>query len=495
MHLPFTVNLAPPTRADLRSPRFWALVALIALIAIGGTLLIRYVRGRATTAAPTATIAVTSTPPGATILVGDRSYGRTPTTLALPADVARLTLRLDRHADVTYRVRLDAASPASLAGILWPRAAEVAQVRPPLPGATIGGARFLADGRLALAVAVPPGDERQLWLADGSGGARRVGPPAAQVAIAVSPDGARVAYLARALPAPPTPGTVASPGEARVAEVWVTARDGDRGERRYGLPPNTADERLVDLAWSPDGAALLLASQQRPQGGGVRTRLLLLDLGAGDGAGGAAPRELIGLPSEVVPDSFAWSPRGDRVALLARAEGRTTLCVVGVDGGLFRSLADVADTGTPPPFAPLAWAPGEAGVVYAAPDPAGPRAGGGLFGATRPAILFADDLSGRPPRRVGELAGPGPCWRGDGLLVGVAQAKSRAPVALRALDPDDEGLAQDLGPLPHLPGTPESVRWSPGCDRALVALRDAAGGGRTDFWLVRWDRRDGAVAR
>lgn len=491
MHQLSAVNLASQARVAFRRPWLWVFVTIAVALAIGGARIVGQSRANALPPEAAATLAVTSIPIGAAILIGDREYGRTPATVALPPGEARITLRLDRHADVTYRVRLDPGGSASLAGLLWPRTPPIAAVRPPLPGSTIAGARFLADGRIALAVAIPPGDERQLWLVDAVGGARRVGPPAAQVAIAASPDGARVAYLARPTAPTGTPGA-----EARVGEVWVTTRDGDRGARIFSLPPGTADERLVDLSWAPDGAALLVVSQQRPQGGGIRSRLLRLDLAEqAAGTGTAAPRELIGMPSEIVPDSFAWSPRGDRVALLARSDGRTALCVVGLDGGLFRSLADTGDAGGSSTFPPLAWAASGAGVIYAAPDPADTRISGGLFGAIRPATLFADDLDGQLPRRIGELAGPGPCSRGDGLLVALAQPKARAIVSARALDPGDGGSAQDLGPLTQLPGTLAGVRWAGDCGQALVVTRGAGGGDRTELWLVRWTGREEEVAR
>lgn len=490
MHQLSAASFASQARAALRHTWIWILVIIAVALAIGGAHIVGQSRANALPPGATATLVVTSSPTGAAILIGDRDYGRTPATVALPPGEARVTLRLDRHADVTYRLRLDPGGSASLAGLLWPRTPPILAVRPPLPGSMIAGARFLADGRIALAVAIPPGDERQLWLVDAAGGARRVGPPAAQVAIAASPDGARVAYLAR-----PTAPAGTTGAEARVAEVWVTARDGDRGARIFSLPSNTADERLVDLSWAPDGAALLMVSQQRPQGGGVRSRLLRLDLAEPAGAATAAPRELIGMPSEIVPDSFTWSPRGDRVALLARSDGRTALCVVGLDGGLFRSLADVGDAGGSPTFPPLAWATPGVGVVYAAPDPADSRVVGGLFGAVRPATLFADDLDGVLPRRIGELAGPGPCSRGDGLLVALAQPKARAIVSARAIDPGDGGAAQDLGPLAQIPGTLASVRWAGNCNQALVITRGAGGGDRAELWLVRWAGRDGEVAR
>jgi dipeptidyl aminopeptidase/acylaminoacyl peptidase len=107
----------------------------------------------------------------------------------------RVTLRREGYAEATYTVRLETGQSAMLAGELWLRRPEVRRLRPAFPGAAIAGATFLDDGRIALAVALPPGDERQLWLLDGQGSARRVGPPQAWGSIAISPDGRRVAYL------------------------------------------------------------------------------------------------------------------------------------------------------------------------------------------------------------------------------------------------------------------------------------------------------------
>ena len=496
MHRPIDIAIEWPTRADLRNPRFWFVVALALAGIVAVILLVRAILPRpAQVAVASASLAITSTPTGATIIIGGRERGRTPATLALPPGEHRVTLRLAGRADTTYTVRLAADQATSLAGILWQDIPEAQRIRPPLPGATIAAAHFLADGRVALAVALPAGDERQLWLIGRDGTARRVGPPLARVAIAAAPDGSRVAYLSR--PTAGAPGAAPGIGDTGLAtEVWITARDGERGERRYALPPNTAAEHLVDLSWSPDGSGLLLASQQRPQGGGVRTRLLRLALPA-DGQVTPAPRELITLPSEVVPGADAWSPAGDRVALLARADGRTTLCLLAIADGPFRSLADVATDGHPaPPFPPLSWRGAGDGVgtplAYAAPPPGG--AGGPTFGSAPAPRLAIDGILGDRASDLGAAEGLGPGWRGDDLILALSRPGRGGATVLRAFDPRAGGAGQDLGALPSAIGTPDGMRWDMARAQALLAVR-GAGGGQFDLWLVRWAVREEEVGR
>jgi dipeptidyl aminopeptidase/acylaminoacyl peptidase len=267
--------------------------------------------------------------------------------------------------------------------------------------------------------------------------------------------------------------------EPRVTEVWVAAGDDGRGERRYALPPGTADERLLDLSWAPDGDHLLLVSQQRPQGGGVRTRLLWLELRSGEGTA----RELVTLPSEVVPGAYSWSPTGDRVAFLARSEGRTALCVLGTDGALFRSLADVGGPGgTSAPMPPLAWAPDGAGVVYAAP---GEPASTGLFGPGPVSTLYRDDLSGRPGRRLGAATGQGPGWHPDGAIAALASTRGGRPPVLRLITPEAGDAVYDSSPLPLPAAVPAGARWDPARGQAIVALPGAVAD-TFDFWLLCW---------
>lgn len=490
MQLPFTVTLKRPSRNDLRQPWFWFLAAGGVLGIVGAAVFLHGVLMRPGTPADGgATIAITSTPVGATIFIAGKERGRTPATLALSPVEHRLTLRLRAHADVAYTVRLVPGQTASLAGVLWLETPAVKRVRPPVPGTTITGAQFLSDGRVALTVASPSGDERQLWFLNRDGGARRAGPPLARVAIVPSIDGARVAYLAQSASDGAAGRSASFAHDSPANEVWITERDAERGARQYTLPNNTATERLVDLSWSPDGAGLLLVSQQRPQDGGLHTRLLWLDLAAP----AMVPRELFNLPGEIVPGSYAWEPNGKRVAVLARAGGRTTLCLVGVAIDLFRSLADVAGDGHgAPPFPPLSWigTDAEAGFVYSAPPIEAPRS----LGAALPTTLVINESVEGPGRPLSDVAGQGPGWRGDGLIVALARPKRNGPLMLRAFDPAT-GAAQDLGAIPQPTDAPEGLRWDPARGQALIAVRGAGGGGQFDLWLVRWVARDAAVAQ
>jgi len=474
-----------------------AVVALLIglwLAGFGGTLLALLPARGDTAPLPPGEVTITSDPPDAQVVVDGKARGRTPLTLRLPGGERRLTLRRDGYADLTVTARVAADRPATVAGTLW-RAAPVArQLRPPLPGAAIAGAQFLAAGSVALTVTLPPGQEQQLWIVDAAGGARRVGPIEARLAIAPSPDGERVAYAAVAAPAPGAgPG-----GEPLPAELWIAAADGAApGVRRLALPPSTATERLVDLAWAPDGRQLLVAAQLRPQGGGVRTRLLRIDA---DGHG--PPVELVALPSDVVAGSWTWRPDGGQVAFVARAEGRLALCLLATGPAdrpgaapLFRYLADLP-AGQPPFAAPVTWAPATADapgrVIYAAPAPATPGAASG----PRSTVLFADDLAGRQPTRLGDGAAGWPTWRGDGQVLAIAKGKKDA-VVLRAVDlpaAAGVGLTTDLAALALGWGGGEGpgVRWDSERGRALLLRPGGWGDGAGELWLLDWrDTGDG----
>lgn len=447
-------------------------------------------------AGPPGDVTITSDPTGAQVVFDGKLRGHTPLTLSLPGGERRLTLRREGYADLPVTAHVAAGRPVAVAGTLWRAVPVMRQLRPPLPGAAIAGARFLADGRVALTVTLPPGDERQVWVVDAVGGARRAGPVEARLAVALSPDGERVAY---AVAPPPAPGGVPG-GEPLAGELWIAAAEGDGpGVRRLTLPPSTAAERLIDLAWAPDGRHLLVAAQLRPQGGGVRTRLLWLDADAD-----AAPAELVALPSEVVPGSWTWRPDGGQVAFVARADGRLALCLLGTAPAgrpgappLFRYLGDLPGT-QPPHAAPVAWAPAADGqpgrVLYAAPAPVA----AGTSAATRPPVLYADGLDGQPPVRLGEGSAAWPAWRADGRAVAIARGKKDA-VVLRVIDPVADGgagLASDLATLPIGWGGGEGpeVRWDIERGRALL-LRPAGWGGEVDqLWLLDW-RDEGGGAR
>lgn len=486
------------------SPIRLALAVLVAALAagvvglwlagFGGTLRGLLPGGRAVAGGPPGELIVTSDPPGTGLIVDGSVRGRTPLTLSLPSGERHLVLRLAGYADLPLTVEVAAGRTSAVAGILWRATPVVRQLRPPLPGASIAGAQFLDDGRVALTVTLPPGAEQQIWIVDDAGAARRVGPSQARLAVALSPDGARVAYAA----APTTMPGMAAGAEPLPGELWIAGADGtDPGALRLALPPTTATERLVDLAWTPDSRHLIAVAELRPEGGGVRSRLLLLDADTD-----AAPIELFALPSEVAPGSWTWRPDGGQVAFVARAGGQLALCLLGteptagtVQHPLFRYLGDLPGDRAPR-AAPVAWVPasGEypARVLYTIPAPSQP----GSAAASRSPVLYAEELAGRPPTRLGDGAAAWPAWREDGRAVAIAKGKKDG-VVLRVIDPaagDGAGSAIDLAALPLAWGGGQGpeVRWDVGRGRALL-LRPATWVGEGgELWLLDW--RDEGVA-
>ena len=346
------------------------------------------------------------------------------------------------------------------------RRTRAARSGPPPSSATAG---------LALTVAVPPGEARQLWLTDAAGALRRAGSVEGPGGLAVSPDGARIAYLAR------ESGPVGGPrpqGAAGATEVWVAGTDGGPGARCYALNAG-GDERLVDVGWTPDGRALL-AVGRRSAGGGATTRLRRVDAASGEA------RDLASLPAEVVPGAYAWSPAGDRVVLLARTDRGTALCVLGLADGAFRYLADL-EAGAPPPFPPAGWSPDGRRLRYTAPLPSRPAAGL-LPLARRPeAGLFeVEPAAARPVARLlAEGVGRYPAWRPDGGAVALATARG-GQLVLRALEPAG-GPPREVARLPLRAAGAFAAAWDVAHGQALVAV--AAGpldAGRPEHWLVRF---------
>jgi dipeptidyl aminopeptidase/acylaminoacyl peptidase len=385
-----------------------------------------------------------------------------------------VTLRHPDYAEATYRVGLAARQPYALAGELWLRAPSVQRVRPTLPGSTISSAGFLADGRVALTVVLPPGDEGQLWLLGSAGGVTRVGPVDVRGAITLSPDGRRVAYLAAS--------QRSEVGERRLDEVWLAGPGLERGIRRYAFPPSRSpSEALLDLTFSPDGASLVLVSRTRQSVGATRTRPSRLDVAGGDA------QELTTLPSEVVPDSYSWSPDGSRLAFLTRAGSLTSLCLVSLDGAEFRYLADLSrDDSSPLAFPPIAWSADGGRIVYSAPTQERSGPSGFLFGEKPVSGLYRVDLPRGQAARLTGAEVQSPVWRSDGTVVALSRSSHGGALSLRALDADVG--ARDLGELPLKPGSGYAARWDAGHAQALVATRGSGdlGAPQTDYWLVRF---------
>src|SRR5581483_9511498 len=144
-----------------------------------------------------ATLQIDATPAGAVIELDGQERGRVPADLSVAPGDHLLTVRRPGFLDAAQRLTVPAGVTRTATLELWTQAPRLLAVRPAFPGAAVSSVDFLGDGRIALAVTLPPGDERQLWLLDGDGDLRRFGPPAARGTISASPDGATVAYLAR----------------------------------------------------------------------------------------------------------------------------------------------------------------------------------------------------------------------------------------------------------------------------------------------------------
>jgi hypothetical protein len=419
---------------------------------------------------PDSALAVTSTPEDASIEVDGHFYGRTPARVPLPAGEHRLTLRRASYTDAAYTVQVAPGQTEALVAELWLQTPIVQRLRPTFPGSTITDARFLADGRLAYTVTLP-GDERQLWLLDERGGLRRLGPAEARGNVGVAPDGARVAYLAR--------GGGSDFGDGRLDELWLASSADEGGTRRYALP--SVAERLVDLSWAPVGQHLLLVSREQRPDGTVRTRLRWLAPASGE------PRELLSLPGEIVPSSYAWSPDEAQVAFLTRTGQLTSLAVVDVNTAGFHYLADLSrDDSTPLPFAPIAWSADSSRLVYAAPaqDPAVPPLW--PFGPKPPPALFTAVANATAGERLASATGQFPAWRGDGTIVALARPSGSGPLVVRVVDP--AGKSRDQSPLPLEAANTFAARWDVAHAQAIVAVRSTTGLGasQTDYWRVRF---------
>ncbi|MGD9893784.1 MAG: PEGA domain-containing protein, partial [Dehalococcoidia bacterium] len=283
-----------PRRAT-RTWLAWGLAGLL-IVAGGATLVLLRSPAQRGPAVGSATLHVESVPTGAAIDVDGHARGHTPTTVSLEPGEHRVTFQHAQFAEATYQINVDADQTTALVAELWLRTPHVQRLRPPFPGGEITSASFLNDGQVALVVAVPPGDERQLWLLDGRGTTRRLGPPVARGSLAVAPDGRHVAYLASQ--------EGSGIGGGRLSEVWIARGDEERGERRYAFHAGSSDERLLDLSWDPTGRHVLIISRQKRRDGGQRSQFRLLDVASGQ------LRELASLPSEVVLGSNSWSPDG-----------------------------------------------------------------------------------------------------------------------------------------------------------------------------------------
>ena len=500
-------------------------------------------------------LTVTSTPAGALIEIDGRDRGRTPASITVASGDHRIRLRRDGYGESSGQVRVAHGQPATFEAELWRRVPVMQHLRPSYPGASIETASFLADGSVAVTLALSADGERQVWIVasppdpvEGTSGdtpssatatdaagqlPSRIGPDGLGAGVAVAPRTRRIAYLKRA--ARTVSGgslDAASWASAGIAggltEVWTAAPDGSGAERRYVVPAISATpatpgvssgQRLVDVTWAPDETHLLVVARGGIAGGGVgggtgsanRTYVRWIDVSQTATAPGerASVRDLVTLPADIVPGSYRWTAASNRVAFLTRSGQVTSLCTLDATTGQFSYLADVAQGGTGPGIAPLAWSPDGRLVAYTALAPERPSSSP-LKWVTRsktPVDLFTmtagvDGTYG-PPRMVGSALGDAhalgqwPGWRRDGSLVLLGRPSSAGPLVVRTKEPGNPaGQAHDLAVLAGLPSTitAYTATWDIAGAQALISVRTTAGSStsRLDYWLVRFRAQSSA---
>jgi hypothetical protein len=152
-----------------------------------------------------APVRIDSTPSGAEVLVDGVRRGRTPALLPLSPGSHTLLLRQSESIDAPLPLDVPAEG-ASVSVSLWRRRPDILPLRPVCPGASLGDARFLADGRLTTSVTTGPGSSTNGFASSRELG--RLNPATGDQAhlsfgslseadvsaMALAPDGRQVAY-------------------------------------------------------------------------------------------------------------------------------------------------------------------------------------------------------------------------------------------------------------------------------------------------------------
>jgi len=428
-----------------------------------------------------ASLVVTGVPTGTEVVVGNLVRGYTPAGVRVPAGDQRIQLNHPGYSSSARWMHGTAGQTLTFDDHLWLQRPDVLRLQPVFPGATITDAMFLHDGQLVLTVTMPSEMDRQFWLVDSTGGTRRLDPPDLHGAVALSPDGTRIAALAP----DKTPLSASERASGPSHTIWTLDTDGKHARQIFALPSSMSGDHLSDASWSPDGRRLLAISTLPLSGGTTQSRLIVLDLPAI--AGPTQAHNLITIPSDMVIGSARWSPDGAWVVLMTHTDQVTSLVLVNTTNGAFRYLADLGTrVAVFLPFTPLDWTPDSQRLVYAAPNPE-PNTTTIWFVSSKPtAELFTFAIDTRAIHRVGTTEARSPVWRTPDQLLALATRGGTRGLLLRSFDPD--GTGQDQTILPITLGATCTARWDAAHARAVVASRDATWGSpTTTFWLVRFD--------
>jgi hypothetical protein len=411
---------------------------------------------------------LTSQPSGARVWLDGRESGVTPLDVFVEPGAHAVVLKAADALDGQYTVRVGGEG-AALEAVLWRRQPRLTRLRPTLPGAALSDVRLLSDGQLALSTGVPLTKQLQAWRLDPASGAlEALVTEASGTRIAVAPDGEHVAYTGYDVGPTPT----ASAPESNL--LWLVDRGRLVPSAGWRAPLGSA-ERLLDASWSPRDDRLLVVSNQPQPGGTVRSRVWLVD------ADGQAAREVLTLPSVVVPGSAVWSPDGTHVAFLAHAGAVNAVCLLDVEGA-FRYVADLDPGQVPPlPYPPVSWSADSERLLIVAPHqhPTGLSSGWLQPSETRHAVYVAS-VAEPVLLSLGDTTLDFATWREDGQVLGLGRLGNDGALDLRLAG--TAGNTQHLLELPVKPGANYAVAWDVGRARVLVANPTPNGG--VDYWLA-----------
>src|SRR5712691_3666624 len=466
MELPFTVVFEPPSQEELRDVlrmRGTWVAGLIVVLTIGTAVLLWNVaRADAVGGGAVVPLQLASQPAGAGIWLDGRERGHTPLDVLVDPGVHSVLLKTPDTLDSQYAVQVGAAG-ASLDALLWRRQPTLRRLRATLPGAVLSDVRVLLGGDLALTITLPASPQLQAWRMDPRSGALRpVLTDATGTRLAATADGQHVAFVGYEVGPVPFGSNLTGYGSVQASIVWVVSAVPGAPLAGWRAPLGPG-EQLVDVSWSPSAERLLVVSTQSLGGAALRSRLWFVEADA------LSEREVLSLPSEVVPGSAVWSPDGHWVIFLARAGALNALCLLDLQGG-FRYVADL----DPSPVSPLAypqatWSADSQRLLFVAPHQHPPGTGSGWLQSDPRHALYLADVADPTPALIGDTDADLAVWREDGQRMGLGRVGNDGSLDLRLLG--GSGSSQHLLELPLKPGPslPYAAVWDTVRARLLIA--------------------------
>ena len=240
---------------------------------------------------------------------------------------------------------------------------------------------------------------------------------------AVSPDGARLAYIVQ--PPPKIEGGVYDAG----SDLWLARRDGS--EPRLVFEHVDPNQLVRFPQWRDDNRLLAIVIETVRREGQTMVVYTLQEFDVATGARRTLREDVI---------AFAVSPDGERVvyAELAPTVGET-LRTAPVEGGEPQTLVSIEDNLSP--FASPDYSPDGRRVAFASADQSGVRAG--MRYVSLPAAAATDglpqdiwviDAEGGPVRRAADLNEdlPALTWSGDGQHIYVLGSNGLYDVGLQS---------------------------------------------------------------